>query len=65
MKQKILFTHSYFYRFDQKQWKAKRPYPPLGTLYAAALLRENEYEVALFETMVSVLIQDVPLNRKM
>ena len=47
----ILFTHSYFLRFDPKQWQLGQPYPPLGTLYAAALMRENNYEVALFDTM--------------
>ncbi len=47
---KILFTHSYFYRFDQKQWDAKQPYPPLGTIYAAAVMREAGYEVSLFDT---------------
>ncbi|MCH9029327.1 MAG: radical SAM protein [Bacteroidetes bacterium] len=46
----ILFTHSYFYRFDPKQWKAKQPYPPLGTLYGAAYLRSKGYEVSLFDT---------------
>jgi len=47
----ILFTHSYFLRFDPKQWQLGQPYPPLGTLYAAALMRENEYKVELFDTM--------------
>ncbi|MCH7724326.1 MAG: B12-binding domain-containing radical SAM protein [Bacteroidetes bacterium] len=47
---KILFTHSYFYRFDPKQWKAKQPYPPLGTLYGAAYLRTKGYGVSLFDT---------------
>jgi radical SAM superfamily enzyme YgiQ (UPF0313 family) len=47
----VLFSHSYFLRFDPKQWDAGQPYPPLGTLYAAALLREHHYEVALFDTM--------------
>ncbi len=47
---KILFTHSYFYRFDQKQWKARQPYPPLGTIYAASVLREAGYQVSLFDT---------------
>ena len=28
-----------------------QPYPPLGTILAAALLRQNGYEVALFDTM--------------
>lgn len=49
--QTILFTHSYFLRFDPKQWSLGQPYPPLGTLYAAALLREQGYTVSLFDTM--------------
>lgn len=48
---KILFTHSYFMPFDPKQWETGQPYPPLGTLYAAALLRENGFAVDLFDTM--------------
>ena len=47
----ILFSHSYFLRFDPKQWSTGQPYAPLGTLYAAALLRENGYAVSLFDTM--------------
>jgi anaerobic magnesium-protoporphyrin IX monomethyl ester cyclase len=47
---KILFSHSYYYKLDPKQWKNKTPFPPLGTLYAAALLRKNNYEVDLFDT---------------
>lgn len=46
---RILFSHSYFYKFDAKQWKAAEPYPPLMTITAAALLRENGFEVALFD----------------
>ena len=49
----ILFTHSYFLRFDPKQWATGQPYPPLGTLYAAALMREHQYNVSLFDTMFS------------
>ena len=47
---KILFTHSYFYKFDTKQWRMKQPYPPLGTILAAAYLRENGFDVGLFDT---------------
>src|SRR5580698_7914074 len=47
----ILFSHSYFLRFDPKQWQLGQPYPPLGTLYAASLLRQNNFDVALFDTM--------------
>jgi anaerobic magnesium-protoporphyrin IX monomethyl ester cyclase len=48
---KVLFSHSYFLRFDPKQWRARQPYAPLGTLYAAAYLRHHGYEVSLFDTM--------------
>jgi len=48
---KVLFTHSYFLKFDAKQYKTAMPYPPLGTLYAMSYLRENGYEVKLFDTM--------------
>jgi len=47
----ILFTHSYFLRFDPKQWATGQPYAPLGTLHAAALMREHGYTVSLFDTM--------------
>ena len=46
----ILFSHSYYYRLDPKQWKNKNPFPPLGTLYAASLLRKNGFDVSLFDT---------------
>jgi len=48
---KILFSHSYFLRLDPKQWETGQPYAPLGTLYAAALMREHAHEVSLFDTM--------------
>ena len=48
---KILFSHSYFLRFDPKQWSIGQPYAPLGTLYAASLMRQNGYPVSLFDTM--------------
>ncbi|MGC4100707.1 B12-binding domain-containing radical SAM protein [Ferruginibacter sp.] len=47
----ILFSHSYFLRFDPKQWATGQPYAPLATLYAAAFMRESGYGVALFDTM--------------
>jgi anaerobic magnesium-protoporphyrin IX monomethyl ester cyclase len=47
----ILFSHSYFLRFDPKQWSTGQPYAPIGTLYAAGLLRENGYSVSFFDTM--------------
>lgn len=48
---KVLLTHSYFLRFDPKQFSIGLPYAPLGTLSAAALMREKGYEVSVFDTM--------------
>ncbi|MBL7940849.1 MAG: B12-binding domain-containing radical SAM protein [Flavobacteriales bacterium] len=47
---RVLFAHSYFYRLDAKQWADGRPYPPLGTLLAAAVLREAGHQVTVFDT---------------
>jgi radical SAM superfamily enzyme YgiQ (UPF0313 family) len=48
----VLLTHSYHLNHDRKQVRKMQPYPPLGTLYAAALLRENGFSVALFDSML-------------
>ncbi len=48
---RILFTHSYFLRFDPKQWQAMQPYAPLGTLIAAAVTRNAGYETHFFDVM--------------
>ncbi|HEY4937142.1 MAG TPA: radical SAM protein, partial [Puia sp.] len=48
---KILITHSYFLRFDPKQWKTGKPYAPLGTLYAVSFLKKHGYPVSFFDTM--------------
>ncbi len=46
----ILFTNSYFYKLDPKQWRFKQPYPPLGTLLAASVARDQALHVELFDT---------------
>ncbi len=50
---KALFTHSYFYRLDVKQWKNHQPYPPLGTLLAASVARELGVDVSLFDSCLA------------
>jgi anaerobic magnesium-protoporphyrin IX monomethyl ester cyclase len=40
-------------RFDPKEWEGMKPYPPLGTLYAASFLRERGYDVRLFDSMLA------------
>jgi anaerobic magnesium-protoporphyrin IX monomethyl ester cyclase len=59
MNNKILFSHSYFLRFDPKQWATGQPYPPLGTIYAAALMRQHGYSVSLFDTMFAHSAKDI------
>jgi radical SAM superfamily enzyme YgiQ (UPF0313 family) len=49
----VLLGHSYFLRFDPKLWRAMQPYPPLGTLYAAAMLREAGHDVRFFDAMLA------------
>lgn len=56
---KILFTHSYFLQFDPKQVQHAQPYAPLGTIVAASLIRENGFEVELFDTMFSHQPEDI------
>lgn len=49
----VLLTHSYHLLYDRKQVIKRQPYPPLGTLYAAALLRANGISVGVFDTMLN------------
>jgi anaerobic magnesium-protoporphyrin IX monomethyl ester cyclase len=48
----VLLTHSYHLAYDRKQVRKMEPYPPLGTLYAAGLLREHGISVAVFDCML-------------
>jgi anaerobic magnesium-protoporphyrin IX monomethyl ester cyclase len=50
---KVLFGQSYYLRFDPKLWEGMKPYPPLGSLYAASYVRQQGYEVALFDAMLA------------
>lgn len=47
---KVLFTHSYFYYFDPKQWRSGQYYPPLATIQAAAVVRRNGFDTKLHDT---------------
>ena len=49
----VLLTHSYHLYYDRKQVRKMQPYPPLGTLYAAGLLRSKGISVAVFDTMLN------------
>ena len=49
----VLLAHSYFLRYDPKQSRKMKPYAPLSTLIAAALLRRNGRPFAFFDSMLS------------
>jgi anaerobic magnesium-protoporphyrin IX monomethyl ester cyclase len=55
----VLITHSYFYQLDEKQWQTKQPYPPLGTLQAAAVIRSNGFNVSLFDVGLKASAQSI------
>jgi anaerobic magnesium-protoporphyrin IX monomethyl ester cyclase len=46
----VLIASSYFYKLDSKQWKFKQPYPPLGTLLAASVIRNLGFTISLFDS---------------
>ena len=54
----VLLGQSYFLRFDPKLWAQMQPYAPLGTLYAASLLREQGNDVAVFDAMLAATEQE-------
>ena len=45
----ILLAHCNHIFFDGKQVRKMQPYPPVQTLIAAACLRADGFEVALFD----------------
>ena len=45
----VLVASAYYYRLDAKQWAAGKPYPPLGTLYAAGLVRSLGFATRVFD----------------
>lgn len=45
----LVVASSFFYRFDEKQWRTAQPYPPLGTLYAAGVAQAAGFDVSLFD----------------
>ncbi len=49
----VLLGHALFMARDPKQMAKMRPYPPLGTLYAATALRDAGLRVALFDAMIA------------
>lgn len=50
---KVVLSNTYFYRLDPKQWTAHQPFPPLGTLYAASVMRKAGYDVSFHDSNLS------------
>jgi radical SAM superfamily enzyme YgiQ (UPF0313 family)/glycosyltransferase involved in cell wall biosynthesis len=49
----VLLGQAYYLKFDPKLLAARQPYAPLGTLYAAAYLRKDGLDVAVFDAMLA------------
>jgi anaerobic magnesium-protoporphyrin IX monomethyl ester cyclase len=54
----ILVAHSYFLRFDRKQFERSKPYPPLATLQVASMLREAGHRVHVFDAMLAEGVEE-------
>jgi radical SAM superfamily enzyme YgiQ (UPF0313 family) len=50
---RILVGQSYHLRFDPKLHAQMQPYPPLGSLIAAAILRDAGHDVRFFDAMLA------------
>jgi anaerobic magnesium-protoporphyrin IX monomethyl ester cyclase len=51
-------THSYYLQYDAKQVRRMKPYAPLGTLLAAAHVRQLGYDVHFFDAMLAAGVDD-------
>lgn len=63
----VLMTHSYFLALDPKMRRLMTPYPPLGSLIAAACLRRDGHDVRFFDATFARGPQEIPdawRNRK-
>jgi anaerobic magnesium-protoporphyrin IX monomethyl ester cyclase len=54
----ILLAHSYYLRNDPKQLERMRPYPPLATLLAGAVVRASGHDVAFFDATFAHGVDD-------
>ncbi len=50
---RVLLAHAYYLAHDAKQWRKMKPYPPLATLLAAAVLRARGFDVIFFDAMLA------------
>lgn len=50
---KILLVQSYFRILDPKELERQMPYPPLGSIYAATMLKSLGFEIVFFDSMLA------------
>lgn len=50
---KIFLTHGYFINSDPKELEIMKPYVPLGILYISAFLKQNGFDVTVFDSTFS------------
>ncbi len=55
---RIIVGSVYFLRLDPVRWAERQPFPPLGTLYAAGMLRSQRHEVSFFDAMIAESVED-------
>lgn len=54
----VLFASAYYLAYDEKQARIGRPYPPLGTLLAAAVIRRLGFKVGVFDSMLAAGVDE-------
>ena len=47
---KIFLTHGYYLNSDPNELRIMKPYVPLGILYISAYLKQNGFEVSVFDS---------------
>jgi len=55
---KILITQSYWRILDPKEFKFHKPYPPLGTLFAATILKNDGHEIFFLDGMIGTSLNE-------
>lgn len=53
----ILLSHGYFIAEDEHEQQVMKPYPPLGLLYISSHLKNKGFEVDLFDTTFSTMVE--------
>jgi len=51
---RVLFGQAYHLCLDSKLWNSMQPFPPLGSLYGAAIARSLGHDVRVHDSMLSI-----------